>query len=143
MTSNINEFTNKHLNVRIDVTFEQRFFYPWSLEPCIGHFFGGVARHRGGLIEHNDSTGHWGCFITDEWESWEDDNSECPCGMGSVSLGSRPARVMFDILDDRWPLTRANRYGAHLTAWNTHGMHHGQTEKVRIELLDALELPRW
>jgi hypothetical protein len=143
MTSNIIEFTNKHLNVRVDVTFEQRFFSP-SLKPCTGHFFGGVARHRGGLIVQNDSTGHWGSFITDEWESWEDDNGECSCGMGPVRLGCKPIRVMFDILDDRWPITEISRSGAIMTAWNTHVEYRGQqTEKVRIELLDALELPRW
>ncbi len=140
MISNINEFIQKHLNRRISVTFEQRFFYP-GLKPCGGHFFGGVAPVRGGLVEHNDSSGHWGCFITDTWESWEDDDGECRCGIEPVRLAVKPARVMFDIVDNRWPITWLNSYGASLTAWNTHGMHQGQTEKVRIELLDPLELP--
>lgn len=141
MTSNITEFINKHLNLDIDVTFTQ--YFDW-FGTCIGHIFGGVATVLPqDFVVHNDSTGHWGCFIIREWESWDVEDGPCTRCDKLSGFPVRPARFMFDIVDNKWPIEMVSRYSASMTAWNTHGMLRGQTEKVKVELLDARNLPLW
>lgn len=141
MTSNITEFINKHLACDIDVTFTQ--YFDW-FGVCGGHIFGGVATvSPRNFVVHNDSTGHWGSFITYRWESWDDDDGRCTrCDREVLNFPVRPSRLMFDIVDDdHWPIMMASTDGASFTAWNTNGMLRGQTEKVKVELLDARNLP--